>query len=222
MKAMTLILVAAGLIICNLAELHAQIVYVDVLTAPAMRTYANTIKRQQEKTNENLSAIHKGQVLINSQLEVANNLQQKVVKGLTEVSKTVRNAVTIKRIYETSQDIILEVAETTRLAAENPQYVIFAEESASVFKTRALGLASEITHVLEGGETNMMDAGERQKLLNHIYDEIRLIYGAAFGMKHSIKWAVRRGFWNSLFPFSGWVNQDVRIMNEIISNAKTL
>lgn len=222
MKTIALILLLAGLVIYSKAGLHAQIVYVDVLTAPAMRTYANTIKKQQEKTNDNLTAIHKGQLLINSQLELANDLQQKVVKGLTEVSRTVRNAITIKRIYETSQDIILEVSETTRLAAENPQYVIFAQESASVFKARALGLASEIANVLEGGETNMMDAGERQKLLNHIYDEIRLIYGAAFGMKHSIRWAIRRGFWKSLFPFSGWVNQDIRIMNEIIAKAKTL
>ncbi|MGV8135961.1 MAG: hypothetical protein AB2L20_12160 [Mangrovibacterium sp.] len=213
------------IIFVNCGVLNAtfsQIVYVDVLTAPAMRTYSNTIKKQQEETNDNLTAIHKGQLLINSQLELANDLQQKVVKGLTEVSRTVRNAITIKRIYETSQDIILEVSETTRLAAENPQYVIFAQESASVFKARALGLALEIANVLEGGETNMMDAGERQKLLNHIYDEIRLIYGAAFGMKHSIRWAIRRGFWKSLFPFSGWVNQDIRIMNEIIAKAKTL
>lgn len=221
MKAKILLLVA-GLVVCIMADLQSQIIYVDLLTAPAMRTYANTIKKQQKKTNDNLSAIHKGQILINSQLEVANNLQQKVVEGLTEVSKTVKNAITIKRIYETSQDIILEVTETTRLAAENPQYTIFAQESASVFKTRALGLAAEIANIVEGGETNMMDAGERQKLLNHIYDEIRLIYGAAFGVKHSIKWAVRRGFWKSFFPFSGWVNQDVRIMNEIIANAKTL
>lgn len=222
MKTIALILLFAGLVIYNKAGLHAQIVYVDVLTAPAMRTYANTIKKQQEKTNDNLTAIHKGQLLINSQLELANDLQQKVVKGLTEVSRTVRNAITIKRIYETSQDIIIEVSETTRLAAENPQYVIFAQESASVFKARALGLASEIANVLEGGETNMMDAGERQKLLNHIDDEIRLIYGAAFGIKHSIRWAIRRGFWKSLFPFSGWMNQDIRIMNEIIAKAKTL
>ncbi|MGV8135045.1 MAG: hypothetical protein AB2L20_07515 [Mangrovibacterium sp.] len=199
-----------------------QTVYVDVLTASTMRIYANQIEDQLEETNDNLNAIQKTELLITTQLETANNLQKKVVKGLTEVSRTVKNLITVKRITEVSLDIVAEVGEAIELAAENPEYAIFAGKSASVFRTRALDLASDVTDVLAEGETNMMDAGERQKLLNHIYDEIRLLYGAAFGVTHSIRWAMRRGFWKSLFPFSGWVNQDVRIMNEIIANAKML
>ena len=187
-----------------------------------MKIYANQIEDQLEETNDNLNAIQKTEVLITTQLETANNLQKKVVKGLTEVSRTVKNLITVKRITEVSLDIVAEVGEAIELAAENPEYVLFAGKSADVFTERALGLASDVTSVLAEGETNMMDAGERQKLLNHIYDEIRLLYGAAFGVTHSIRWAMRRGFWKSLFPFSGWVNQDVRIMNEIIANAKML
>ncbi len=219
MKKITLMMLAGCLFS---TDSFAQTVYVDALTAGTMTLYAGKIEDQLEETNENLNAIQKTELLITTQMETANNLQKKVVKGLTEVSRTVRNLITVKRITEVSLDIVAEVGEAIELAAENPEYVIFARKSVNVFKERALGLEADVARVLAEGETNMMDAGERQKLLNHIYDEIRLMYGAAFGVTHSIRWAMRRGFWKSLFPFSGWVNQDVRIMNEIIANAKML
>lgn len=215
------IILWAGLLLSGLKP-AAQVVYVDLLTAPAMTVYAKQLEEQQQETNKNLSAIQKTQLLIQTQLAAANSLQKKIHTGLSEVSQTVSNAVTVKRIYETSQDILDELQEATQLAAENPAYTIFARESAESFRLRAVEMSAEVTRVLTGGETNLMDAGERQKLLNYIYTEIRLLYGAAYGITHSIRWAVRRGFWKSMLPFSGWVNQDSKIMREVMAKAQNL
>lgn len=215
---MTKIVLAALMLLGQ--NLSGQSVYMDVLTAPAMTAYANVLEEQQEKTNEHLSAIQKGQLFIQTQLELANDLQTKIHKGLSEVSQTVANAATIKRIYETSQDILDELQEAAELAKENPEYVLFAARSANVFRTRTVEMTAEVSRVLTASETNLMDAGERQKLLNYIYTEIKLLYGAAYGITHSIRWAVRRGFWKSLVPFAGWVNQDTRLMREIIARAE--
>lgn len=198
----------------------AQTVYVDFLTVPAMLAYGETLKKQQEETNNNLSDIKKAQLLVFSQLEVANNLQNKIVKGLTTVSGIVKDGLTVKYIIETTQDIIDEIAETAELAKDNPKYTIFAHDSAKEFYQRAIALGTEVTNAVTGGEVNMMNAGERHKLLNHIYTELRIVYASSFGMKNSIKWAIRRGFWQSLNPFSAWVNQDKQIMDEIMRNAK--
>lgn len=200
----------------------AQQVYIDVLTAPAMVVYAEAIKGQQQKTNDNLSAIERGQLLVMSQLKTANDLQDKVLKGLTEVSGTVRNAMTIREIYRTTEDIIAEASEAIRIAADNPAYAVFATESANEFKRRASVMSAEVSRILTSGETNMMDAGERQKLLNYLHTELRLIYACAFGVKHSIYWARQRGFWRSLNPFAAWVNQDVGIMRDVINRAKAM
>lgn len=200
----------------------AQTVYVDVLTAPAMVAYAEAIKEQQKKTNDNLTAIERGQLLVMGQLQVANDLQDKILKGLTQVSQTVNNAMTIKEIYQTSTDIIAETQEAAKIAASNPALVIFATQSANEFKRRALALTTEVSRVLTGGESNMMDAGERQKLLNYIWTEIRLMYACAYGVKHSMYWARQNGFWRSLNPFAAWVNQDVGIMRDVINRAKTM
>jgi len=216
-----LIPVLTALLTQSLA-IRAQTVYVDLLTAPMMSVYANQLEDQQEETNKNLSNIQKTQLLIQTQLDAANDLQKKIHKGLSEVSQTVTNAITVKRIYECSQDILDELSEALELASDYPVYLIFAKESAEEFQTRAVEMTAEVTRVLTSGDTNLMDAGERQKLLNYIYTEIRLLYGAAYGITHSIRWAVRRGFWKSLLPFSGWVNQDSRIMREVLAKAASL
>lgn len=201
---------------------RAQTVYVDLLTAPMMAIYANQLEEQQKETNKNLSNIQKTQVLIQTQLEAANELQKKIHKGLSQVSQTVSNAVTVKRIYECSQDILNELQEAVELASDYPAYLLFAKESATEFQMRAVEMTTEVSRVLTSSETNLMDAGERQKLLNYIYTEIRLLYGAAYGITHSIRWAVRRGFWKSLLPFSRWVNQDSRIMREVLAKDNSL
>ncbi|MCL4638326.1 MAG: hypothetical protein M5Z89_04985 [Olivibacter sp.] len=203
----------------SFSETLAQRVYVDLLVAPAMVVYANALKGQQNDAERNLKNVRNGQILVQGQLQVANDLHDKVLKGLREVSGTVNNALTIKRIYETSSDIIAEVQDAVELAAQNPQYAIFASRAVSTFRQRAIQLSADVSRVIAGGENNMMDSGERQRLLQSIHRDLRLIWGAAYGMNASMKAAIRAGFWRSLNPFSSWVSQDARIMRNILREA---
>lgn len=201
---------------------YGQIPYIDVLTAPAMVTYAQALKNQQNKTNDNLSAIQRAQTAMMTQLGVANNLHDKVVRGLTEVSGTLNNALTVKEIYSSSLDIVNNTKDALDLAVGNPALTLFAIRSSHEFKRRALGLTAEVTRILTGGESNMMDAGERQKLLNYIHTEIRLLSATAYGVRYNMEYAKRYGIWNTLNPFRAWINQDTRIMQDIISQAKLI
>jgi hypothetical protein len=200
----------------------AQSVYVDVLTAPAMLVYSDALNTQQKKTNTTLSNIEKGQILINAQLKVANDLHDKVIKGLTQVSETLNNALTIKEIYSTSQDIINDSQEIAELAKGNPLLNVFAINSGKEFRRRALEMTAEIGRILTSGESNMMDAGERQKLLNYIHTEIRLLGATVFMMKESMFWAKMNGIWNTLNPFRSWINQDETIIKGIMMRSKEI
>lgn len=198
-------------------------VYLDILTAPAMSTaYRSQIKSEMGKTNSNLSAIKRGQVYLQTQLGLANDLQDKVLTGLQQVSGTMRNALTVRQIYDTSADIISEMQEAVDIAADNPEFTIFAYRSAGIFRERALELYAEVARILQEDETNLLDAGERQQLLLRVFRDLKLLYGAAYGINFSMKTAIRAGFWYSLNPFKVWVNQDSRIMREIIRNARYL
>ena len=200
----------------------AQTPYIDVLTAPAMVAYAEVLRSQQQKTNNNLSAIERGQLAVMGQLQIANDLHDKVLKGLTQVSGTLSNALTVREIYSASSEIVTNTQEAVRLAAGNPILTVFAVKSANEFKRRALSMSSEVARILTGGESNMMDAGERQRLLNYIHTEIRLLGATAFAVKFNMEYAKMYGIWNSLNPFRRWVNQDVQIMNEIIQKANMI
>lgn len=220
MKRLFLSLILLGLFFPQQGS--AQI-YVDVLTAPQMTAiHAPGIRSELKKTNNELSAIKRGQLFLQTQLGLANDLQQKVLTGLQQVSGTLRNALTIRQIYETSADIIGEMQEVVEIAADNPQFSIFAYRSANIFRQRALELYAEVARILTEDEINLLDAGERQQLLLRVYRDIRLLYGAAYSINFSMKTAIRTGFWRRLNPFKIWVNQDSRIMRDIIRNASYL
>ena len=200
----------------------AQITYVDIATAPAMITDATQLRNEQNKTNNSLSRIRDAQVLVQSQLMRANDIHNRIHTGLREVSGTLRNALSVKRIYEISEDIIKELNKAQQEVREHPQYSVLAAQSVSLFTRRSIELSSEVTKILQSGDLNLMSSGERQRLLNHILFQLTGLRSAAFGMSFSIRRAVRLGFWRSINPFATWVNQDATIMRGIIRDAQRL
>ncbi|MEN5057138.1 hypothetical protein [Sphingobacterium kitahiroshimense] len=216
----TLLLFMAVLLLGT--RLHAQI-YIDPAVAAATGVHADVINGQLNTTNDNLTLIQRGQLTVTGQLVIAGELQDKIYKGLSEVSAVVRNLLAIKDISEISTDIVRDVNKAMGLAGSNPVLLLFAEEGAREFKTRATSLAAEVTSfVTRGGGQNLMDSGERAKLLNRIVTEMTILRGVAYGMYRSMYWAKQRGILNSLNPYAGFINLDRRIADDIIRNTKYL
>lgn len=203
-------------------HLHAQI-YIDPAVAAATGAHAAVINGQLNTTNDNLTLIQRGQLAVTGQLVIVNDLQDKIYKGLSEVSSAVRNLLAIKDIADIGTDIIRDVGRTTDIARSNPALLLFAEEGAREFKNRATALATEVgSFVTRGGRDNLMDSGERAKLLNRIVTELTILRGVAYGMYRSMYWAQQRGILNSLNPYAGFINIDKRIADDIVRNAKYL
>ena len=109
------------------------------------------------------------------------------------------------------------------IARGNPALLLFAEAGAREFKTRATNLSAEVSaFVLKGGKDNLMDSGERAKLLSRIRTELTILRGVAFGMHRSMYWAKQRGILNSLNPYAGFINIDKQIAEDIIRNSRLL
>ncbi|WP_443938830.1 hypothetical protein [Pedobacter sp. MW01-1-1] len=205
------------------ASIQAQTLYVDPMTSGAILTHSSVINRQLDRTNDNLSLISKGQMLVTGQLVVVNEMQDKIYKGLSEVSAILNNLISVKEITDIGLDVVADVEKAVELARANPLLLLFAEQNAREFRARAIRLGSEVSaFVLKGGRDNLMDAGERSKLLNHIASEMRILRGTSYGMHRAMYWAKMRGIFASLNPWSDWVNMDVRIANDVISSAKYL
>lgn len=203
-------------------KIQAQI-YIDPAVAVATSAHAGVINGQLNSTNDKLTLIQRGQLAVTGQLVVVNDLQDKIYKGLSEVSSVVRNLLAIRDITEISSDILQYANKAITLSGNNPALLLFAEQGANEFKARATNLALEVTaFATRGGWDNLMDSGERAKLLNRIVTEMTILRGVVYGMYRCMYWAKQRGIMNSLNPYSGFINIDRRLADDIVRNAKYL
>ncbi|SEO10108.1 hypothetical protein SAMN05192574_105304 [Mucilaginibacter gossypiicola] len=205
------------------AGTHAQELVVDPATSAAIAVNAGVINGQLNTTNDKLNLIGQGQLAVSSQLVLVNNLQNKIYQGLSQVAAVINNLYTVKDIAQCGTDIVNDVTSAVSMARSNPVLLLFAEQGARDFETRATMLAADVSaFVLKPGAGNLMDSGERGRLLNRVADDMRILRGIAFGMNRAIYWAKMNGIFRSLNPWAEWQNQDTRIANEVLNNAKYL
>jgi hypothetical protein len=205
-----------------IGNVSAQTLTVDPAVSAAIAVNAGVINGQLNTTNNKLDLIQKGQLAVTGQLVIVNDLQNKIYQGLSQVASVINNLATIKEIAECGADIISDVEASVKLAKSDPVLLLFAEQGARDFKTRATMLAADVSAFVLKGGNNLMDSGERGKMLNHIADEMRILRGIAYGMDRAMYWARINGVFRSLNPWSEWQNQDVRIANDVLTNAKYL
>lgn len=199
---------------------YGQAIYVDPMVAGAVSLHDSNLKSQQNKTNNLLNQIKTAEATVTAQLQVAYELQNKVYKGLSEVSSLLNDAYYVKKTYENCQNIVTNATNISSFAVQNPQYAIFARAEANEFKRRTLLLTAEVTATLTGGQLNLMNAGQRRELIRNIENQTALLASTSWLMHYSMQRAKAVGFWRSINPFASFVNRDRQIAKDIISQAK--
>jgi len=208
---------------CCFKTAFAQELVIDPTTSAAIAVNAGVINSQLNTTNNKLDLIQKGQLAVTGQLTIVNKLQNDIYTGLSQVASVISNLTSIKEIADCGTDIVNDVGQAVTLAKSDPILLLFAEQGARDFETRAATLGADVSaFVLKPGGKNLMDAGERGKLLNHIQSEMEILRGIAYGMQRAMYWAKMRGIWASLNPWEEWKNMDVQIADEVVNNAKYL
>jgi len=203
--------------------LFGQELVVDPVSSAAIAVSCGVINNQLNTSNNKLDLIQKGQLAVTGQLTIVNKMQADIYKGLTQVASVINNLETIKEITECGSDIITDVEQSMTEAKSDPVLLLFAEQGARDFERRAALLAADVgAFVTKGGTGNLMDSGERGKLLNHIAEQMRILRGIAYGMNRAMYWAKINGIFRSLNPWSEWQNEDVRIANKVVNDAKYL
>lgn len=200
-----------------------QAVYVDPAVSSATAAHSAIINSQLKATNERLTLIERGQLAITGNLTIVNTMQDKIYKGLSEVSSILTNLSNVQEIARMATAISGDLNEVMDLAQENPALLLFAERNAVLFQQRATALALEVSSfVLKGGENNLMDAGERSQLINQILTEMVILRSYTYGMYRAMYFAQMKGFVKALNPFQGYINVDIQLAQDIARNAKTL
>ncbi|MBE8714841.1 hypothetical protein C4F49_14240 [Sphingobacterium sp. KB22] len=172
-------------------------------------SYLGSIKDRLDDINLNVSSV----VLV----------QDMIHRSLTEVDKALRTGLTVKQIGALSAEIVTECNLMLQTAKDAPHLLLFAEEVAQQLKNRGVNLVAEVSgFVLKEGENILMDYSKRDQLLRKVVLELRVMRALAYSMHRSMYWAKLRGIFRSLNPYSQFVNQDKRMVNDLIYKINVL
>ncbi len=204
----------------SIGQDKGTLVYIDPATSFAMGFYAKQMKKGQDKTRKEQSKLKKMQAWATTQLQYANNIQNKVLKGLREVSGTLSNAIQVKQIGENIADCYTYIKEIKNIVEEHPEYSVFGVKATEEFGERLLKVSGDLTYLLKGGEKNLATAGDRYRLLMKVNDEVTMLKIRLINISLVIKRAVRIGFWKSINPFQGYINTDRDLVENIMDKYK--
>lgn len=200
--------------------LSAQNTYIDVATTAALKIYSDNLKDKQNETIEQQNKLQKAQAWVASQMVVANNIQDKIFKGLSEVSGTLTNGLQVKEIYEDLKDCTMYSSEISKLVKDHPEYAIFGAKATETTYKEVLKMSSEVSELLKSGELNLATAGDRYKLLYEISTKVKMLKVWLATISLNLDRAKRLGFWRAINPFQGYINTDKDIVRNIMEKYK--
>lgn len=202
---------------------RAQSIYIDPALSGATAAHAGIMNSQLDATKNKLTLIERGQLAVTGQLAIVNSMQDKIYKGLSQVSSVLSNLSDVKEIARIAIGMTDDLNRGMEIARKNPIYLAFAEQQARFFKERATKLALEVsTFVLKGGADNLMDSGERSKLISNVLTEMLILRSLTYGMYRAMYYAQMRGLMRSLNPFQGYINMDMQVVDNIVRKRQYL
>ena len=194
----------------------AQNTYIDVTTTLVLKLYSDNLENQQEKTLEQQTKLQQAQTWVSTQMAVANNIQNKVLKGLNEVSGTLKNGVQVMSIYNELDRCLQYSNDILILTSNKPQYSVFGVTATQKAYEQVIKLSTDVTDLLKPGELNLATAGDRYKLLFSVSQNVTMLKIWLLATKLNIERAIRLGWFQSINPFQGYINTDMSIVENIM------
>src|SRR5690554_3354246 len=96
----------------------AQNTYVDPAVTAAMILYSENLKAKQNDVIDETSKLKDAQAWVGTQMVAANDTQNKILKGLKEVSGTLQNGIQVKEIYSELDKCYRYSSEVVQLASQ--------------------------------------------------------------------------------------------------------
>jgi uncharacterized Zn ribbon protein len=149
--------------------------------------------------------------------------QNMIYNGLSNVNSALKDGLAVKNMAVIIADMTGYINQALDMAKSEPYLLVFAGNIASEMRTRSLALVSDVSgYILKDGDNVLADYNSRDQLLRKVVTQLQILDGLAYGAWKAMYWAKERGVIASLDPFAAFINQDTRIVNQIITNAKYL
>lgn len=170
----------------------------------------------------NQTAIQRAQEATILVVDQVNQIQNKIYKGLMQVSSVLKNAYQIKECLQALNDILSYESDMLSEAKQNPLALAFALKIQNEMANKATAYFANISAVVLKANTKdlLMDAGERSMLLYKIQLDLNTLRAMAAYSYYKVHLAVMQGIINSFNPFKGYVDIDAKIVKDLLANWK--
>jgi hypothetical protein len=149
--------------------------------------------------------------------------QSIIYEGLSNVNSALKNGLAVKNMAVIIADMTGYINQAMAMAKSEPYLLAFAGNMASEMRQRSLALVSDVSgYILKEGNNVLADYNSRDQLLRKVITQLQILDGLAYGTWKAMYWAKERGVIAALNPFSNFISQDIRLVNETIRNAKYL
>jgi len=149
--------------------------------------------------------------------------QTVIYQGLSNVNSALKDGLALKNMAVIIADMTGYINQALTLARDEPYLLLFAGRVADQMRVRSLALMNDVSgYVLKEGDNVLADYNARDQLMRKVTQHLQILDGLAYGAWKSMYWAKQRGLIAAATPFSAWVNQDKRLVSQIIQNAKYL
>ncbi len=198
----------------------SQNTYIDPTVTAAMILYSENLKAKQNEVIEETSKLKDAQTWVGTQMVAANDIQNRILKGLKEVSGTLQNGIQVQQIYSELNKCYNYSSDVVQLASQHPQYAIFGTKASQKTYEQSLKIVMDVSDILASGELNLATAGDRYKILHNISENVKNLKLWLLAIKLRLEKANRLGFWNSINPFARYINTDKGIVENIMNRYK--
>jgi hypothetical protein len=141
--------------------------------------------------------------------------------------KTVSLAINAAQIgveaYPILNDIAILQEKIYEMCRDDPMLLILAIQSEADMGDRAYSLFNFLYALsLSIEDINQMKPSDRKLLFSHVLTELRSIAGASRGLASALQYSSRKKMFDGLNPFSGFINRDKKLVEDIIGKSKQL
>src|SRR5690606_2872737 len=144
-------------------------------------------------------------------------------KSLGEVDKAFENSIQVKQILNLLSSVQAEGAEVLAIAEDDPSLLLFAEQYIRQAREKGVALVNQLSSfVLQEGNDILINYNVRDELLTEILKSLREVYGQLLAINQSMYWTKIHGKLKSLNPYQHYVNQDIALVEKVISGKTIL
>lgn len=195
---------------------------IDPFLEGAIITANATENANYNKIKDNQTAIQRAQEATIIVVDQVNQIQNKIYKGLMQVSSVLKNAYQVKECLQALNDILSYESDMLSEAQKNPLALAFALKIQNEMAGKAIAYYANISAFVLKANTKdlLMDAGERSTLLYKIQLDLNTLRAMAAYSYYKVHLAVMQGIINSFNPFKGYVDIDGKIVKDLLANWK--